>query len=52
MLPKFDQSWIASYTKALSPGVWWEKLQGEDRKNAEAWILATRGLFKPDTTKG
>jgi hypothetical protein len=43
--PKFDSSWIAKYTKVQGDAPWWEKLEGEDRKNAEAWISAHRGLF-------
>ena len=44
--PKFDQSWIAKYTQVPGNAPWWEKLQGEDRKNAEAWIAANAEIFK------
>lgn len=40
--PKYDSSWTLKALKVPGPQPWWEKLDGEDRKNAEAWILANR----------
>jgi len=43
----FDQRWIAKYTSVPGNLPWWEKLEGEDRKNAEAWILQRVPVVQP-----
>jgi len=45
MKVEFDQRWIAKYTSVPGNLPWWEKLEGEDRKNAEAWILQNKNMF-------
>jgi hypothetical protein len=45
MTIKFDQRWTTKYTQVPGNAPWWEKLEGEDRKNAEAWILQNKEAF-------
>ena len=45
MKVEFDQRWIAKYTSVPGNLPWWEKLEGEDRKNAEFWILQNKNMF-------
>jgi hypothetical protein len=41
---KFDQRWLTNTTGNLN-APWYERLEGDDRKNAELWILQNQKLF-------